>query len=233
MVKSAFPSSPSRPRVRSLLRRPLSAVQDFLRIEAASAIILMAASSLALLIANSSFAGWYLGTLAIALPVPGLHMSVQHAVNGGLMALFFLLVGLEIKRELRVGELSSWSRVALPGIAALGGMIVPALLYVSVNRAGGEALRGWAIPAATDIAFALGVLSLFGARVPSSLKLFLTALAILDDLGAILIIALFYTATLSLPALAFAALGLAGLGLVNVFGVRRLAPNLSLGLPGG
>src|SRR5260221_4713693 len=233
MVRAAF--RPRRPsfRVRSLLRLPLTAVQEFLRVEAASAIILMAASAAALVIANSSGAGWYVDALAAVLPVPGAHLSVLHAVNDGLMALFFLLVGLEIKRELCVGELSSWSRIALPGIAALGGMIVPALLYLLVNRANGETLRGWAIPAATDIAFALGVLSLLGARVPSSLKLFLTALAILDDLGAILIIALFYTATLSLPALALAALGLAGLGALNVLGVRRLAPNLSLGLPGG
>jgi NhaA family Na+:H+ antiporter len=146
------------------------------------------------------------------------------------MAVFFLLVGLEIKREMIDGELSSWSRRALPGIAAIGGMIVPALIYVGFNWGDGQTLRGWAIPAATDIAFALGVLSLLGSRVPVSLKLFLTALAILDDLGAVAIIAVFYAGELRLSMLAGAGVTLLLLTALNIAGWQRLWPYLGLGL---
>jgi NhaA family Na+:H+ antiporter len=153
-----------------------------------------------------------------------------HAVDDGLMALFFLLVGLEIKRELLVGELSSARRVALPAIAAAGGMAAPAVIYLALNLGSPIALHGWAVPAATDIAFALGVLSLLGSRVPPALKAFLTALAILDDLGAIAIIAVFYTARLSWLALALALGGIALLVVLNRLGERRLAPYLLIGV---
>jgi NhaA family Na+:H+ antiporter len=146
------------------------------------------------------------------------------------MAVFFLLVGLEIKREMQVGELAKWSQRALPGFAALGGMIVPALIYAWVNRNSAETLAGWAIPAATDIAFALGVLSLLGSRVPISLKVFLSALAILDDLGAVAIIAVFYTSGLDVAMLAASAAVIAVLFIMNRAGVTRLLPYLVLGV---
>jgi NhaA family Na+:H+ antiporter len=214
--------------VNNLLERPLSALQDFLRLEAACGIVLMMAAGAALVCANSPAAPWYDYLLALELPLHA-HVSLLQLINDGLMTLFFLLVGLEIKRELLVGELSSARRIALPAIAALGGMAAPAAIYLLVNRGSGIALRGWAIPAATDIAFALGVLSLLGARVPASLTAFVTALAILDDLGAILIIALFYTAALSWFALALAALGMSLLIVLNTLGHRRLAPYLLIG----
>ena len=160
-----------------------------------------------------------------------LGLSIEHWINDGLMALFFLLVGLEIKRELLVGELSSIKRAVLPGAAAIGGMVAPALIYVAANWGNQPALRGWAIPAATDIAFALGVLAILGRRVPISLKVFLTALAILDDLGAIIIIGLFYTSQVSWTAVVLALAGLALLLAFNRFGVRRIAPYLVVGLP--
>ena len=209
-----------------LARRPLYAIRTLLRSEAAGGVILVAVAAAALGIANSPFGPAYFA--ALHTKVAGL--SVLHWVNDALMAVFFLMVGLEIKREIVDGELSSWRRRALPGIAALGGMIVPALIYAWVNRDSSEALRGWAIPAATDIAFALGILALLGSRVPVSLRIFLTALAILDDLGAVLIIALGYTTGLSAPMLGLAALGLAGLVALNRLGVRHLLPYLVLGL---
>ncbi|CBS90026.1 sodium-proton antiporter (plasmid) [Azospirillum lipoferum 4B] len=186
----------------------------------------MVAAALALIVANSPLSGIYFGTLHSYV----LGLSIGHWVNDGLMAVFFLLVGLEIKREMLDGQLSTWSRRILPGVAAAGGMMVPALIYVAFNSSDPETIRGWAIPAATDIAFALGVLSLLGSRVPTSLKIFLTALAIIDDLGAVIIIALFYTADLSMPALGAAALILAALIALNRFGVQTLWPYLILGL---
>jgi Na+:H+ antiporter, NhaA family len=206
--------------------RPSSFFRAFLASEAAGGILLMAVAALAILIANSPAAPLYFSTLKTYV----FGLSVLHWINDALMALFFLLVGLEIKREVLDGQLSTWPRRALPGVAALGGMAAPALIYVAINSGSPETLRGWAIPAATDIAFAVGVLSLLGSRVPVSLKIFLTALAILDDLGAVIIIAVFYTANLDLPALAGAGAVLAALLAINLLGVRRLAPYLLLGL---
>ncbi|MDQ2102004.1 Na+/H+ antiporter NhaA [Azospirillum isscasi] len=206
-------------------RHPASFIRDFMRSEASGGILLMAAAALALVVANSPLSGAYFDTLHSYV----LGLSVGHWVNDGLMAVFFLLVGLEIKREMLDGQLSTWPRRILPGIAAAGGMLVPALVYLAFNGADPVMARGWAIPAATDIAFALGVLSLLGPRVPVSLKIFLTALAIIDDLGAVVIIALFYTADLSLPALGVAALILAALIGLNRSGVRTLWPYLVLG----
>jgi NhaA family Na+:H+ antiporter len=208
-----------------LLERPRSILRAFLQQEASGGIILMASAALALIVANSALGPAYFD--ALHADIAG--MSLLHWINDGLMALFFLLVGLEIKRELAEGALSTWPRRALPGIAAAGGMIVPALIYVTLNAGSPETLRGWAIPAATDIAFALGVLALLGSRAPVSLKIFLTALAILDDLGAVLIIAFFYASELSLTYLGLAALTLAALFALNRTGVTRLAFYLVLG----
>ncbi|WP_096702888.1 Na+/H+ antiporter NhaA [Magnetospirillum sp. 15-1] len=206
-------------------KKPFSVLRDFLESEAAGGIILMIAAALALAVANSPLSGAYFSTLR----AKGFGLSVEHWINDGLMAVFFLLVGLEIKREVLDGQLSSWSRRVLPGLGALGGMAMPALVYLALNAQSPESVRGWAIPTATDIAFALGVLALLGSRVPVSLKVFLTALAIIDDLGAVLIIALFYTADLSLPALGAAAALLAGLVALNRLGVGKVWPYLLLG----
>src|SRR6185312_3060409 len=191
--------------------RPLSVFREFLDSESAGGLVLMAAAAVALIVANSPFSPAYFGALHTYLGP----LSVSHWINDGLMAVFFLLVGLEIKREALDGQLSTWPRRVLPGIAAAGGMVVPALVYVVINRANTAALSGWAIPTATDIAFALGVLSLLGNRVPASLKIFLTALAIIDDLGAVVIIAVFYTGDLSFLDLGLAAAVLAVLVILN------------------
>ena len=206
--------------------RPMSVLRKFLQSEAAGGLILMGTAALALIVANSPLAGVYFGTLHSYV----FGLSVEHWINDGLMAVFFLLVGLEIKREMLDGQLATWPRRVLPGVAALGGMVFPALGYLAFNLGNAETVRGWAIPAATDIAFALGVLSLLGSRVPMSLKVFLTALAIIDDLGAVAIIALFYTADLSFPALGLAALILACLVGLNRFGIEKLWPYLVLGV---
>ena len=185
----------------------------------------MAFAVLALLVANSPISETYFEALqAKAGP-----LSVQLWINDGLMAVFFLLVGLEIKREVLDGELASWPQRILPGLCALGGMLVPALVYIAFNRHDPAAMRGWAVPTATDIAFALGVLSLLGSRVPVALKVFLTALAIIDDLGAVVIIALFYTNELSVSYLVGAAALLALLVVFNKKGVRLLWPYLIVG----
>src|SRR3954452_15441590 len=204
---------------------PISVLRDFLESEAAGGLILMGAAALALIVANSPLSGFYFDTLHSYV----FGLSIDHWINDGLMAVFFLLVGLEIKREMLDGQLSTWSRRILPGVAAAGGMVAPALVYVAFNLGNAETLRGWAIPAATDIAFALGVLSLLRSRVPASLKVFLTALAIIDDLGAVVIIALFYTADLSLPALGLAVCLLVCLIGLTHFGVGKLWPYLILG----
>lgn len=207
-------------------QHPPSAFREFLSSESAGGIVLMGAAALALIIANSPLAPSYFSALSFYIGP----LNLAHWINDLLMAVFFLLVGLEIKREFLDGQLSTWPRRILPGIAAAGGMAVPALIFVALNSDSPETLRGWAIPTATDIAFALGVLSLLGNRVPASLKVFLTALAIIDDLGAVIIIALFYTSGLSLAWLAAAGAILVALIALNRFGVIRLAPYLVLGL---
>ncbi|MBU8540059.1 Na+/H+ antiporter NhaA [Falsiroseomonas tokyonensis] len=205
--------------------RPISLLREFMANEASGGLVLMGTALLALVVANSPLAPAYFGALSSYIGP----LSLLHWINDGLMAIFFLLVGLEIKREVLDGQLSSWSRRALPGIAALGGMVVPALIFLAFNGADPEASRGWAIPAATDIAFALGVLSLLGSRVPTSLKVFLTALAIIDDLGAVAIIAVFYSGALSMLDLGLAVAVLAGLYAMNRAGVLKLWPYLLLG----
>jgi NhaA family Na+:H+ antiporter len=212
--------------MQDLKQRPISVFREFLDSEAAGGIILMVAAALALIVANSPLAETYFSALHAYLGP----LSVSHWVNDGLMAVFFLLVGLEIKREMLDGQLSTWPRRVLPGIAAAGGMLVPALVYVAVNRNNAAALSGWAIPTATDIAFALGVLSLLGSRVPASLKVFLTALAIIDDLGAVIIIAIFYTSGLSLAYLGAAFAVIAALVVLNRMRVMTLVPYLVLGV---
>jgi NhaA family Na+:H+ antiporter len=202
--------------------------------EAAGGVLLMLAAALALALDNSPLAGLYdaILTTPVAVQVGALAIDKPLLlwINDGLMAVFFFLVGLEIKRELLEGQLSRWDQAALPAIAALGGMVVPALIYVGLNHGDATALRGWAIPAATDIAFALGAMALLGSRVPVALKVFLLALAIIDDLGAIVIIALFYTAELSPLSLAGAAACTAVLVGLNRMGVARVAPYLLVGL---
>lgn len=199
--------------------------QRFIQSEASGGVALMGSTALALALANTLLGAAYGEALHTRLG----GLDVLHWINDGLMALFFLLVGLEIKREIVEGELNSWARRALPLLAALGGMLVPALIFVALNWQAPGTLRGWAIPTATDIAFALGVLSLFGPRVPHALKVFLTSLAIIDDLGAILIIALFYASDLSPLALALAAFTTGVLFALNRLKVMLLFPYLALG----
>jgi NhaA family Na+:H+ antiporter len=212
----------------------ISGVANFLQHEAAGGIVLLAAALLGLILMNSPLGGGYDALLHTKLPIGFgafvVNESALHIINDGLMAIFFFLVGLEIKRELVIGELSTARQAALPVIAALGGMLVPALIYVAINAADDTALRGWAIPAATDIAFAVGVLALLGPRIPPALKIFLLALAIIDDLGAILIIAFFYTSHLSLTALALAGAGIAILAALNRRGVTAITPYALIGL---
>ncbi|MFC4256233.1 Na+/H+ antiporter NhaA [Altererythrobacter xixiisoli] len=209
----------------SLARRPYSMLRGFLDHTASGGLVLMGTAALAMVVANSPLAPAYFAALDRHIGP----LSLLHWINDLLMAGFFLLVGLEIKREMLDGQLSSWNRRILPGIAAAGGMAVPALVFVAFNAGDPTTLRGWAIPSATDIAFALGVLSLLGSRVPTSLKLFLTTLAIIDDLGAVVIIALFYTSTVSLLHLALAAGVLALLVMLNRRCVQSLVPYLILG----
>ncbi|MBD8618710.1 Na+/H+ antiporter NhaA [Sphingomonas sp. CFBP 13728] len=207
-------------------RRSLTAIRRFFSGDAAGAIVLLAAAIAALIVANSPLASTYFSTLHHV--VGG--MSVHHWIDDGLMALFFLLIGLEVKSEFVSGHLSTWGERILPGAAALAGMAVPAALYVLVNMSTPANLRGWAIPAATDIAFALGILALLGSRVPTSLKVLLTAIAVIDDLLAILVIALFYTGHIALLPLLAAGLGLGVLVALNLSGVRSLVPYLLIGV---
>jgi Na+:H+ antiporter, NhaA family len=193
-----------RPSPKAVVAKALSPVQDFIRTESASGVILIAAAALAFAWANSPWAASYFAILDVRFAVSfgawSLDKPLLLWVNDLLMALFFFVIGLEIKREILVGELAGWQRAALPAAGALGGMLVPAVIYVAFNP-GEPAIRGWGVPMATDIAFALGVLSLLGERVPLALKVFLLALAIVDDLGAVLVIALFYTYELNGAAL--------------------------------
>jgi Na+:H+ antiporter, NhaA family len=206
----------------------------FVHHEAAGSLALMAATLAGLIACNSPLAWLYDGFLNTAVGVRVGPLAIDKPlllwINDGLMAVFFFLVGLEIKRELLRGELSTFGQAALPTIAAVGGMAVPAAIYVTVNAGDPVALRGWAIPSATDIAFAVGVLALLGDRVPSSLRIFLLALAILDDLGSILIIAAFYTADLHWSSLLIAAVGAGVLWALNTRGVTRLAPYVLTGI---
>ena len=215
--------------------RVLRPLQEFLRLEAAGGLVLMAAATLALLIANSPVAGHYTALLELPLEVRlgalELAKPLSLWINDGLMAVFFFLVGMELKREVVEGHLSSWRQASLPAFAAVGGMLAPASLYAVLNWGDAAAMKGWAIPTATDIAFALGVLSLLGSRVPTALKAFLLSVAIFDDLGAIIVIALFYTAKLSLAALAVAAGLIVVLALLNRLGVTRTAAYVLVGIP--
>jgi len=205
----------------------------FLALESAGGILLVGTAALAMLIANSPFYPYY--TLLIDTPVEIRIGPLQLAkplllwVNDGLMAIFFFLVGLELKREVLEGELSDRSKIVLPGLGAIGGMVVPAAIYVYFNSSDPVALKGWAIPTATDIAFALGVLTLLGPRVPVSLKVFLTSIAIFDDIGAILIIAFFYTSKISFTALAVSAFCILFLYLLNQRGVIKISAYLVVG----
>lgn len=203
-------------------RQRFAALQAFLHSEAAGGTVLMLSAAAALVWANSAAGGLY----RTLLQMPVLHETPLVLINDGLMAVFFLLVGLELRREITQGELNSPARLAAPGLAALGGMAVPALILVALNWGDPSALRGWAVPVATDIAFALAVLAVLGSRVPVGLKVFLTALAIIDDLGAILVIALFYSKGLDARDLAGAALVWLGLLGLNRAGVRALLPYL-------
>jgi NhaA family Na+:H+ antiporter len=207
-------------------RRARSVFQGFIESEASGGLLLMASAAIGMLVANSALAPNYTNILHIK--VAGL--AILHWVNDGLMAFFSSWLALRSSGRWHKGELKTWSRRAMPLVAALGGMLAPAIIFLIINRETPETLRGWAIPTATDIAFALGVLSLLGSRIPNSLKVFLTSLAIIDDLGAILIIAVFYTSQLSWPALSLAALTAGLSALLNHLGVLRLWPYLSLGI---
>ena len=206
----------------------------FFKLEAASGLILLISAVIALIISNSNFSSLYFETLQsylfIGINNIGLKMSLHHWINDALMAVFFFFVTLEIKREFINGELSSPKQALLPIIAAIGGMLVPALIYIYINFGNGDTINGWAIPSATDIAFSLGVLSLLGSRVPISLKVFLTAIAIIDDLGAIIIIAFFYTGDLSIQYLSLLLLTFIALLILNKSGVKKFLPYLILGL---
>ncbi|MGB1199759.1 MAG: Na+/H+ antiporter NhaA [Thalassotalea sp.] len=213
---------------------PIKAIQDFLKLEASSGIILMFAAIVAMAVANSPLAQYYDMFLDIPVQVSVGSFIIAKPlllwINDGLMALFFFLVGLELKREFLEGDLSKPGQITLPAIGALGGMIVPALCYAFFNYNDENALNGWAIPTATDIAFALGILALIGSKVPLQLKVFLTSLAIFDDLGAIIIIALFYTEQLSITSLIVSALVIISLFILNRKGVKDTAPYIFLGV---
>lgn len=215
------------------MRRTKLRIYEFMHSESAGGVLLMLTAALAMIIANTPLQVFY--DLFITTPV---HIKIGPLeiakplllwVNDGLMAGFFFLVGLELKRELLIGELSDKSKITLPALGAIGGMVAPALIYIAINRNDPTAIRGWAIPAATDIAFALGILSLLGSRVPISLKILLTSLAIFDDIGAILIIALFYTDSLSIAALVVAGICIAILFIMNKRGQEKISMYVFIG----
>ncbi len=212
----------------------IDSIRDFLRLETAAGVVLFIAAALAMVAANTPVSGYYsvlidmpveirIGEFAIAKPL-------LLWVNDGLMAIFFFLIGLELKREIYSGQLSSFDKAILPGLGAIGGMLVPSLIFAFVNWGDAANMRGWAIPAATDIAFALAILNLLGDRVPSSLKIFLMTVAIFDDIGAILIIALFYAGNLSVPAMLSALACLVALFALNRRGVVEKAPYIIIGI---
>ena len=211
-----------------------SHIKDFIHKDSSQGIVLIIVTIVALLFQNSGLSQYYTSFLhtPVEVRIGSLHIAKPLLlwVNDGLMAIFFLVVGLEIKREVLQGHLSSVSKLALPGIAALGGMIVPALVFVMFNHGDEFAIKGWAIPTATDIAFALGILSLLGKRVPVSLKIFLMALAIIDDLGAIVVIALFYTQKLSTLSISIALASMFILFVMNRLGVIRKAAYMIVGI---
>ena len=216
------------------MSKVVTRVQDFLKLEASAGILLMFAALLAFIANNSPLSQYYAAFLEVPVQVRvgGLEIAKPLLlwINDGLMAIFFFLVGLEIKREILQGELSSVSKVTLPFVAAIGGMAGPAIIYSFINWGNAETMAGWAIPSATDIAFALGVLALLGNKVPVTLKIFLLALAIIDDIGAILIIAIFYTSNLTVEALLLATLGFAALVALNRSGVKAITPYTLVGL---
>ena len=209
-------------------------IRAFFNLEASGGIVLALAAIAAMIIANTSLNTWYESFIQapVAIQIGSFEIAkdAHHWINDGLMAVFFFLVGLELKREVLIGELSNVKQIILPAGAALGGMIMPAIVYLLFNYNNPEFWRGWAIPAATDIAFALGILSLLGNRVPNSLKVFLVSIAIFDDIGAIIIIALFYTNDLSLGSLAIAGLCLPFLYLLNRRNVTSITPYLLIGV---
>ena len=215
-------------------QKPMGRVAAFFGHDAAPGVILLAAALFALILNNSSLAWLYDGLLETPMTVRvgaiGIDKPLLLWINDGLMAVFFFFVALEIKREIVQGELSSVREASLPAAAAVGGMIVPALVFVGFNWGNADAMQGWAIPAATDIAFALGVLALLGKAAPPALKIFLLSLAIIDDLGAIVIIAAFYTDELSVLSLSLGGFGVATLFVLNRLGVRRVAPYVVVGI---
>ena len=214
--------------------KTFSRVQEFIKLETSGGVILMIAAIFAMIIANTPLSAIYdliLGTY-IKVGIGNFEIAKPAIlwINDGLMAIFFFLVGLEIKREVLAGELSSFDKAILPIMAAIGGMAVPGIIFAIVNWGTPENLNGWAIPTATDIAFALGILALIGSRAPIALKIFLLAIAIIDDLGAIVIIAIFYTSELSINALAISMLGFAAAVVLNRMGIQRTAPYLLVGI---
>tara|TARA_B100001996_G_scaffold360548_1_gene326626 strand:- start:190 stop:1365 length:1176 start_codon:yes stop_codon:yes gene_type:complete len=206
----------------------------FFKLEAASGLVLLIAAIIALILSNSNLSSLYFNILDIHFLIGtdnfGLDLSVLHWINDVLMAIFFFVVTLEIKREFIQGELSKPKQALLPIIGAVGGMLIPALIYIFINLDTGDTLRGWAIPSATDIAFSIGVLSLLGSRVPISLKVFLVALAIIDDLGAIIIIALFYSSDLQYLFLVLMIISFIGLTILNKIGIKKFTPFFIVGL---
>jgi len=217
-----------------MIKRLSKPFKWFFQLEAASGLVLLIAAIVALIISNSDFSELYFDTLKqylfIGVNSFGLKLSIHHWINDALMAIFFFFVTLEIKREFIQGELSNFKKALLPIIAAVGGMLVPAFFYILINYGNAETINGWAIPSATDIAFSLGILSLLGSRVPISLKIFLTALAIIDDLGAILIIAFFYSGDLSISYLSLILISYIFLLLLNKLGFKKFLPYLLIGL---
>lgn len=215
-----------------MINRVGTALKDFLQQESAGGILLIIAAALALIIANSPGSEAYFGTLSTKLNVSFGDFAIDKAlllwINDGLMAVFFFLIGLEVKREIIDGQLSTWNQASLPLAAAIGGMAIPALIYLAFNLDSPESIDGWAIPAATDIAFALGILSLLGPRVPTAMKALLLAIAVIDDIGAILVIALFYTGEIKLDMLAGAAAMLALLFVVGRLRIGSAIPYVLL-----